>query len=671
MTLEHLGRTLIEARNGTDGLALFHQAGADLVITEIVMPRRRAHHGMCPLRKRLVGALVVAFFISLGSLGHAAEFTCASGNVDCLITAIRAANGLIGPSTILLTPGTFTLTVVDNDTGGPNGLPSVTNTLTIQGSNAQSTIIERAADAPDFRLVHVAPTGTLTVQGLTLQRGTSSGGSPTAGGGVFNDGGQVTISRSRLAGNRAVGTFALGGGLFNNLGTVILDSSTLADNVSEIAIMASGGGLATNGGSVTIRNSTIVGNRASGGSASGGGIAEVPSGAPALGTIVNSTIAANAATGRGAHGGGLSVESGRWTIISSTIAGNTALGIVGFGGGFRAGGVVTLQNTIVAQNVASGSPECSGPVISLGHNVIEDPMGCTVALQPQDRTGSPGLAIYTDDGTPGRGHWPLLPTSQALDAADAATCPPTDQLGRPRVGICDLGAAEFYPAPDPLAAFVTGFYRYALGREPSPTEVAGWLTYLQADPTLDRARVMTHAFFDGPEYRARPVTPESHVMALYRAILGRDPEPAGLNSWIPSLLGPIDAVPRLFVRSPEFQALAPCHDTDALRAFVTRLYQKALGRSPALDELNLWVSGIIQRGCDIENAVLTVLSSEEYLGVPKTLAEHVTILYRALLGREPGAGEVEPWVEYLAVPFIEDQFIESSEFATRWQQLIS
>ena len=82
--------------------------------------------------------------------------------------------------------------------------------------------------------MHIAPTGTLTVHGVTLQRGKAATGTsftePVRGGGVFNDGGQVTISRSRLVGNRAVGTSALGGGLSNNLGTVILDSSTLADN---------------------------------------------------------------------------------------------------------------------------------------------------------------------------------------------------------------------------------------------------------------------------------------------------------------------------------------------------------------------------------------------------------------------------------------------------------
>ena len=51
----------------------------------------------------------------------------------------------------------------------------------------------------------------------------------------------------------------------------------------------------------------------------------------------------------------------------------------------------------------------------------------------------------TADGTPGHGHLPLLPTSPAIDAGDDAACPPTDQLGQPRVSPCAIGAVEFYP----------------------------------------------------------------------------------------------------------------------------------------------------------------------------------------------------------------------------------
>jgi hypothetical protein len=47
-----------------------------------------------------------------------------------------------------------------------------------------------------------------------------------------------------------------------------------------------------------------------------------------------------------------------------------------------------------------------------------------------------------NDGTPGHGQFPLLPGSPPAGAGNDAMCPPQDQLGHPRVGVCDIWAAE-------------------------------------------------------------------------------------------------------------------------------------------------------------------------------------------------------------------------------------
>ena len=106
--------------------------------------------------------------------GQAAEFTCAGGDVTCLIAAINAANANGEANTITLAVGTYTLTAVDNETAGPNGLPSITSTMTIQGAGAETTIIERAVSAPAFRLLYIGPDGGLTLEGLTLTGGRHS-----------------------------------------------------------------------------------------------------------------------------------------------------------------------------------------------------------------------------------------------------------------------------------------------------------------------------------------------------------------------------------------------------------------------------------------------------------------------------------------------------------------
>jgi hypothetical protein len=116
------------------------------------------------------------------------------------------------------------------------------------------------------------------------------------------------------------------------------------------------------------------------------------------------------------------------------------------GGIHNTGGLVGLQNSIVARNTLNFTTpwDCDGPVTSVDHSLIGTIAGCTVTLHPTDLIGDPGLGAYTDNGTAGNGHFPLLPSSRAIGAGNAAACPPIDQLGTPRVGQCDIGAIQFF-----------------------------------------------------------------------------------------------------------------------------------------------------------------------------------------------------------------------------------
>ena len=132
-------------------------------------------------------------------------------------------------------------------------------------------------------------------------------------------------------------------------------------------------------------------------------------------------------------------------LTNSTLAENRAIAFgSGSGGGIGGSGAVLIQNTIIARNSAGATgQDCSGTVTSLGNNLIGDLSGCTITLQPSDLTGDPGLDTFTDNGKPGNGHFPLLSTSQAIDAGNNAVCPRRDQLGKRRVGPCDIGSIAF------------------------------------------------------------------------------------------------------------------------------------------------------------------------------------------------------------------------------------
>jgi CheY-like chemotaxis protein len=58
--LELAGHTVIEARNGAEGLALFPQAGADLVITDIVMPDKDGLDVLAVLREQVPPVNIIA-----------------------------------------------------------------------------------------------------------------------------------------------------------------------------------------------------------------------------------------------------------------------------------------------------------------------------------------------------------------------------------------------------------------------------------------------------------------------------------------------------------------------------------------------------------------------------------------------------------------------------------
>jgi hypothetical protein len=110
--------------------------------------------------KRLLGLTLAATFgfytfAPVEGTAIASDFFCS--DVTCLIAAMDEANTIGGVNTINLDPGSYTLSSVNNVQQGANGLPLVSNELTINGVDAATTIIERDSAAPQFRIFDVAP----------------------------------------------------------------------------------------------------------------------------------------------------------------------------------------------------------------------------------------------------------------------------------------------------------------------------------------------------------------------------------------------------------------------------------------------------------------------------------------------------------------------------------
>ncbi len=91
----------------------------------------------------------------------------------------------------------------------------------------------------------------LTLVGSTV----TSNATNKRGGGIYNNGGQVTITNSHIDFNFA--DLDSGGGLYNNGGTVIVNNSTIDRNSSNV-----GAGLVNDNGTTTLNSSTLLNNTA-------------------------------------------------------------------------------------------------------------------------------------------------------------------------------------------------------------------------------------------------------------------------------------------------------------------------------------------------------------------------------------------------------------------------
>src|SRR5262249_36526706 len=134
-----------------------------------------------------------------------------------------------------------------------SALPTITDSLAIQGPGAASLTIARssAAGTPQFRLLTINPGVTAALSGLTLSNGDVVG----EGGAIFNAG-SLSLTGCVLANNTARGAGGQGsnpfgttggaGGTANGLGGAIFTTGALAVlNCSFSGNLAQGG----NGGS--------------------------------------------------------------------------------------------------------------------------------------------------------------------------------------------------------------------------------------------------------------------------------------------------------------------------------------------------------------------------------------------------------------------------------------
>jgi hypothetical protein len=359
----------------------------------------------------------------------------------------------LGSATITLTAGELRLSAAS---GGATETIDGSGRITLSGNNVSRVFhLDPFARAELLGLVITGgrgteygggiwnEAGTLAVRGCTL----SGNSTRNTGGGIFN-GNMLTVEGSTFQGNTA----GYGGAGIENQGSLAVRDSTFTGNSASI-----GGGIENEGtGTLTVSDSTFAGNSAS--VDGGGGIANYDDPATVnnctfLGnsayyggggiltfngrmTVSNCTFAGNTANNGEGNGGGIvsySVMPNSLTVSSSTFAGNSARFS---GGAFTYGDPLSLNNSIVAGNMARVGPDVYGELGSRSsYNLIGDGTALSGIRDGtnHNRVGTAGapvdplLAPLGNYGGPTQ-TFALLPVSPALGAGgpSAALTAPVD-----------------------------------------------------------------------------------------------------------------------------------------------------------------------------------------------------------------------------------------------------
>ena len=179
------------------------------------------------------GLTAVSFSLTNLTTPHTlAATTLSDGSLATnLRGALLALNDDPGAATdtIKLNAGTYALT------SGELDITCTAHTLIIQGqgtTGAGATIINASAFSRVFHIVN--PGTTVEFQNLVITGGRAAGSGMVAGGGIYNNGGNLTLNNVAILSNSAVSNSsnAQGGGVFSNSGSVSLVGCTVSGNTA-------------------------------------------------------------------------------------------------------------------------------------------------------------------------------------------------------------------------------------------------------------------------------------------------------------------------------------------------------------------------------------------------------------------------------------------------------
>ena len=206
-------------------------------------------------------------------------------------------------------------------------------------------------------------------------------------------------------------------------------------------------------------------------------------------------------------------------------------------------------------------------------------------------------------------------------------------------------------------AYVDQLYKGLLGREADEGGRVNYVNKLVNDKVS--AASIAEAFVSSAEFRARPLTNEEFIEAMYNGLLGRPSDPSGMENFKTAMaVGQSRTwVFQAILASPEFKShcendfnmyvgsfstnpnipnTTPTSVTTPLASdYVTRLYNYLLGREPDKDGLAYWTAQLTYKKMSAAGVAAGIAAGTEFNNLSYTNSDFVQRAYKALLGREP------------------------------------
>lgn len=216
----------------------------------------------------------------------------------------------------------------------------------------------------------------------------------------------------------------------------------------------------------------------------------------------------------------------------------------------------------------------------------------------------------------------------------------------------------YQPSFDQLLEFVDRFYELFAGQKSEQDELNAWVNGL-LDGSLTGGD-LAEAVLSSQGFVTRDPSDDQFLEILYQAFFNREPDEGGQAYWKAQLEAGIDRAQVLngFIYSVEFLTycskigVIPFTEAKRLAYFATPYingyFEQFTGQKADPAVLNDWLTALLDdRSKSLFDLIEELYNSQQFKDLNTTDEEFVTILYKALLERDPEQAGFDHWLAKL------------------------